>query len=82
MPIPCLSTGPLCLLVTLGSPAIFSPQLAPKWTATELPVQQEYTAALQKCVLRAEGVDKQLAKGRGAAQPSWDFAAIQESVSS
>lgn len=42
----------------------------------ELPVQQEYAAALQKCVLRAEGVDKQLAKGREAAQPSWDFEAI------
>lgn len=50
-------------------------QLASKWTATELPVQQDYTAALQKCVLRAEGGEKQLAKGRGAAQPSWDFEA-------
>lgn len=42
----------------------------------QLPVQQEYAAALQKCVLRAEGADKQLAKGREAAQPSWDFEAI------
>lgn len=61
------STEPRCLLVTLGSPAIFSLQLAPKWTATELSVQQEQEAELQKCVLRAEGVDKQLAKEKGAA---------------